>query len=310
MKLGCASDGNLTEAKTYVRWSLLHEHETAPTWSFNYQQFRNDPTPKILLLGSYRHPVSGNNLIGGINLNYLTNRQKLRLRKEIPNLIKAPNLYVRYHLGASLLPDIFDNFYRTYNPAYIRGIKKDVIIPKVPVQQAATDLIRHRLDKVRKSREQRQQEYMPRYPKDISDMEKELDQKTQEIAQRDPQDQPQTAPEVKAAKQNQRQFAQDREHPEDIAIEPLEQDIEQEPEGYVSPEPEITTRSELRSGIEDETEEAEDDLEDSEETSDGSDPLDPDNELEESIIYYDPHQGRYIIEPAYEMLSHWKPKFR
>ena len=307
MKLGCASEGNLTEAKTYVRWSLLQEHETAPTWAFNYQRFRNDPTPKILLLGSYRHPATGNNLIGGINLNYLTNRQKLRLRKELPNLLKAPNLYVRYHLGLSLLPDIFDNFYRTYNPAYIRGIKKEVIIPKVPVQQAATDLIRHRLDKVRKSREQRQQEYMPRYPKDISDMEKEIDKKTQEIVQRDPQDQPQDAPEVLAAQQNQRQFERDKEHPEDIAIKQLEQEIEQEPDGYVSPEPEITTRGELRSEIEDETEETEEELEG---PYDDPDPLDPDDELEESIIYYDPHQRRYIIEPAYEIVSHWKPRFR
>jgi bifunctional DNA-binding transcriptional regulator/antitoxin component of YhaV-PrlF toxin-antitoxin module len=32
------------------------------------------------LLGSYRHPVTGNDLIGGINLNYLSPRQKLKLK--------------------------------------------------------------------------------------------------------------------------------------------------------------------------------------------------------------------------------------
>ena len=238
MKLGCAAEGSITESKSYIRWSLLHEHETAPTWAFDYQRYRNDPSPKILVLGTYAHPVTGNNLVGGINLNYLSPRQKLQLRKQLPNLMTAKNLYDRYHLGLRTLPDIFDTYYRTYNPAFIRGIQQDVIIPDVPKADAGS----------------------------------EIDQKARE------------------------------EHPEMIAVPSLQQEVDQEDDGYIAPEPDKVTRPEVKSEIQDETEETETELE----TETDEDPLD----MKESLIYYDPTQRRYIIEPAYSFVSHHTPKTR
>lgn len=304
MKLGCASEGSITESKSYIKWSLIHEHETAPTWSFDYQKYRNDPSPKILLLGSYRHPVTGNDLIGGINLNYLSPRQKLKLKKELPRLLQAKNLYARYHLGLSLLPDVFDAFYRTYNPSYIRGIRQDVIIPNMPRDKAATDLIRHRIDKINKTKAQRQQEYMPRYPKDISDMEKNLKDKTDKILQRPAAEiTPPDETEQRAAIVNKQEFNDREQNPEQIAVPALQQEIDREEDGYIAPEPDIVTKGELEADIEDETDETEEDLRQPDQEED---PLD----MNESLIYYDPFLKRYIIEPAFSLVSEWKPKTR
>ena len=303
MKLGCAAEGSITESKSYIRWSLLHEHETAPTWAFDYQRYRNDPSPKILVLGTYAHPVTGNNLVGGINLNYLSPRQKLQLRKQLPNLMTAKNLYDRYHLGLRTLPDIFDTYYRTYNPAFIRGIQQDVIIPDVPKADAGSDLIKHRLDRIKKTKTQRQQEYMPKYPKDISNMEKAIDKKTDEILKQPPAELPlSAAPEVRAAVNNKIDQKAREEHPEMIAVPSLQQEVDQEDDGYIAPEPDKVTRPEVKSEIQDETEETETELE----AETDEDPLD----MKESLIYYDPTQRRYIIEPAYSFVSHHTPKTR
>ncbi len=73
-----------------------------------------DPTPKIIQLGKWTHPNTGNLLVGGINLNYLTDNQIEELRYYAPEISQHKTLKSRYWAGRRLLPDIFNNYYRTY----------------------------------------------------------------------------------------------------------------------------------------------------------------------------------------------------
>jgi len=93
--------------------------------NMNYGNYKVDPRPLVVQLGKWRHPSTGNMLVGGINLNYLSDDQLERLRKYGPDLLQYKNLKNRYWRGRSLLPDVFDSdsgFYRTYNQDYIRII--------------------------------------------------------------------------------------------------------------------------------------------------------------------------------------------
>lgn len=90
--------------------------------NFNYDNFNVDPRPKILLLGRWRHPRTRNNLIAGINLNYLDDEQVIRLRRLLPSILKSRNLKNRYWAGRMLLPDIFNDLYRTYDSKYVHAI--------------------------------------------------------------------------------------------------------------------------------------------------------------------------------------------
>jgi len=44
---------------------------TARILRFNYERAKNDPRPRVLVLGRWLHTATGNKLIVGINLNYL-----------------------------------------------------------------------------------------------------------------------------------------------------------------------------------------------------------------------------------------------
>lgn len=83
--------------------------------SFDYDNWQVDPEPKVLQLGMWIHPTTGNALVAGVNLNYLTEEQIQRLRYYLPEILRTRNLKQRYWEGRRLLPDIFNNFYRTYD---------------------------------------------------------------------------------------------------------------------------------------------------------------------------------------------------
>lgn len=339
MKLKAAQTLELSQIVPYI----LREEGEAPLWKFAYDKHRQDPVPQVLVLGSYRHPATGNLLVGGININYLSNRQKERLRVSLPKLMKARNLYYRYHSGLRLLPDIFDAFYRTYNPNYIRAVNKSALYPKEPPDQARRDLAKARLDKIRKTREARLQQAMPQYPNDLSQMDKKLDQKTVEIATRPPQEQPPVEPEIANAKQNYARIKQDKAAAEKNKLAQLSKDAKPT-QGYVAPEPDEQSRPEIRRELDAQRLTTKDELA-TIAYNDEPDPLSPapqpkaqrpqqpaqdieidtteptliepeddveiaaDPGLEESIVYWDPRYNRYIVEPAYELVSNWKPMF-
>lgn len=93
------------------------------TAKFDYENWHNDPTPHVLQLGHWVHPTTGNTLIAGINLNYLSNDQVDALRYYLPDILSDRNLKVRYHSGKRLLPDVFGNFYRTYDRKHVNVVE-------------------------------------------------------------------------------------------------------------------------------------------------------------------------------------------
>jgi len=96
-----------------------------PRWHFDYLNAEHDPQPDVLVLGTFDNPYTDNELIGGINLHYLDGEQLERLRRAMPDLLRGGDLKRRYRIGKVILPDIFDEYYRTYDTKYIRAIKPD-----------------------------------------------------------------------------------------------------------------------------------------------------------------------------------------
>lgn len=90
------------------------------------------------MLGHWRHPTSGNNLVAGINLNYLSQQQRQQLQQALPQLLKSRNLKQRYWMGRRLLPQIFTNFYRTYRRDVIDTVTPQTLrFGRPAAQQAA-----------------------------------------------------------------------------------------------------------------------------------------------------------------------------
>lgn len=190
MKLNDAVTASITES------NLFNEEGEGPRWRFNYNGKRvTDFNPDILLLGAYKHPSTGNNLVGGINLNYISPEQREKLAYALPQIMDAKNLRERYWTGRSLLPDVFSKYYRTYNPKYIRGVKKDVMYPKYGYLKSAQNWMKKKVGSIFKSKEQRAKELEPEYPEDLEAMSDKLDQVVSQLSQ-DPET---DTPEIKAA---------------------------------------------------------------------------------------------------------------
>lgn len=103
-------------------YDLVKEDNDSPIVSFDYPNYNLDPKPKVMVLGDYTNPDTQNTLIGGLNLNYMTDTEVGQLRKALPLILKAGNLKERYWAGRKILPDIFKSYYRTYNRNYASSI--------------------------------------------------------------------------------------------------------------------------------------------------------------------------------------------
>lgn len=90
-----------------------------------YPNYAQDPSPRILALGFWDHPTTGNRLLGGLNLNYLDEDEIEEVREALPLILRRKELPVRYRVGRRLLPDIFAHAYRTYRADFIRSISPD-----------------------------------------------------------------------------------------------------------------------------------------------------------------------------------------
>ncbi len=207
MRLSDAVRSSLGESHLFV----FREAGEGPRWSFNYDNYTQDPAPDILVLGAYRHPNTGNNLIGGINLNYLDKAKRDDLARILPQLMQQSNLYQRYHLGKQLLPGVFDNSYRTYNAAHVRGVNKGVFHPKYGMMQATTDFLKKKIGGLFKSKAQRAKDAEPKFPQDLSGMQDALDQAVVNLGlQVAKGEEEKDTPEMAAARQNFMQFKLDR----------------------------------------------------------------------------------------------------
>lgn len=211
MKLSHAHDLSLVESTFVQPLPVLNEDGEGPRWSFNYDSYKNDPSPDILVLGAYTHPTSGNNLIGGINLNYLDKAARDDLARVLPQLMQGTNLYQRYHLGKNLLPGVFDNFYRTYKAQNIRGVNQSVFHPKYGMMQATKDFLKKKIGGLFKSKAQRAADAEPKFPSDLSGMKDALDNAVTQLGlQIATGEEEADTPEMKAARQNFMQFKMDR----------------------------------------------------------------------------------------------------
>ena len=205
MNLSELSTVTVRESQEYYDSVVLLEDGEGPRWRFNYSNFKNDPNPDILLLGAYTHPTTGNNLVGGINLHYLNRAQLEQLAKVLPKIMAASSLYRRYHVGKRELPQVFNNFYRTYNATYIQGVEKDTMYPRYGLLKTTADWVKKKLGSVLKTKSQREKDAQPQYPRDLSSMNTELDKVVQQLQKVPPTDPLAQTPDVQAAKKQQQQ---------------------------------------------------------------------------------------------------------
>lgn len=122
----------ITPLRAAHRFSVvMTEAGALPRWQFDYDGKKTyDPRPDVLVLGAYVHPNTGNRLVGGININYMTTSELDKLEGLVPKLVKGRNLYERYNIGRSIDPLIFTTYYRTYNADNINMVGKGKIYPQ------------------------------------------------------------------------------------------------------------------------------------------------------------------------------------
>ena len=308
MKLTALTNAGLIESQFFK----ICEDEEGPLWNFQYDNWKHDREPQILLLGAYRHPNTGNNLVGGVNLHYLDSDQRNNLARVLPEIMNQRNLKARYWMGRRLLPDVFDNFYRTYNSRFIRGVQKDVLFPKYGFLKTAKKWLGKKLGGIFKTKARRQKEAEPQYPDDLTAMQDRLDQAVSQLAQHPPPEEPPDSPEMQIARQafqdfQRRKTMQDIERQEDEPFLAAQQDLDrayekpgiQEPEVQEIemgvPEQEGPTPEETKQQLEREQQARQDEL------SDPNNELNPDMDLEESslgefVYYYSPVINHWITE--------------
>jgi len=166
---------------------IIFEAGEGHRWQFDYENYQTDPKPDVLVLGTYKHPSTGNQLVGGINLHYISKRDQLDLRKLLPELSKIRGLKRRYRFGARALPHIFsDQAYRTYDSEHIADLKTGVLFPVYGVlsknAQKATQA------KTTKAAERKAEPVVVAANKDIRNVEKAYEKETVKLAQEVPTD--------------------------------------------------------------------------------------------------------------------------
>jgi len=310
MRLSDVAIATLEESR--IGFVFCEEGE-GPRWKFDYTKASKDPHPDILLLGAYQHPTTGNNLVGGVNLNYLDERERDELAKSLPKIMGGKDLKNRYWIGRKSVPNVFQKYYRTYNARYIRGVNTDVMYPKYGLMKTTQQWLKKKLGGIFKSKAQRQQDLKPKYPTDLDNMQDRLDQVVRDLQQRpevkaEPVEPEQ--PEIRAArddfkrKQKER-TEQDIERREDIPLRLAKHDAEQE----IADEPpdQQLARKELERQREKTRQELlnpdnEIDLE-----PELPEPEEPEEEppaLEDTIAYYSPIAGHVIFEPFRTAITH------
>lgn len=107
----------------------LYIEESSDIYRFSYDRAKHDPRPRVLILGQWQNPDTGNNLVGGLNLNYLSNDEIKIVQKIIDRITKYNNLKSRYWAGRNLIPSIWRKSYRTYDKNFIGSAMKADFTP-------------------------------------------------------------------------------------------------------------------------------------------------------------------------------------
>jgi hypothetical protein len=151
--------------------SLITE---SPTATFDYKNPGQDTRPNVLILGSWVHPNTGNELVAGINLNYLSKLQLTQLQRTLPKIMRGSDLQKRYWIGRRVLPDVFKGSYRTYKSDKIKAVEPgDLPSLASQKQHHDKDYQQNVLDKVReKLQAQRQAQADQQLPTQIPDVDR------------------------------------------------------------------------------------------------------------------------------------------
>lgn len=118
--------------------------EAMNVYDLSYSNYRKDPSPAVVILGRWRQPRTGNILVGGININALSNNEKNKLDSVLSQIMVKPDLKSKYWEGRKLVPNIFRKAYRTYDQQYITRSRGDnwtpsitpPDVPEVPTQDS------------------------------------------------------------------------------------------------------------------------------------------------------------------------------
>lgn len=113
-----------------MRRYIFEAPESVRTYKVNYiaaAKKINDPNPFILYLGSWVS-TKGNNLICGLNLNYLTSVQKGLLEVWLPYIFEGTDTQTRVRNVRYYVPEIFNLAYRTWDQSSISNVVRGEII--------------------------------------------------------------------------------------------------------------------------------------------------------------------------------------
>lgn len=307
MKLHDAVTMRLEEAHLFIEGEPLLEDGEAPRWRFKYDNFNVDPTPDVLLLGAYTHPNTGNNLVGGINTHYLDSGQIENLARSLPKIMSGKNLKQRYWIGRELMPDVFTDYYRTYDSKYIRGVSQSVMFPKFGMMKTAGNWLKKKVSNIFKTKKQQEIDSQPKFPDDLQNMHDRLNTVVQNLQKKDSKGIEPETPEMQRAREAFQQFQREKTlqqlgiGADDLAftkdldnyIDKATKDAETPtpaPQVVQQPQQRQLTPRDLGKEVQDEK------RENTEELLDPNNDVDPNADLEESIIYYSPIQRRYIVE--------------
>lgn len=111
-----------------------------PATKFQYANYNVDPKPHVLVLGTYRPKTTGNNLLAGINLNYLSKSQLRNLQRHLNALFSLGDLRSRYRYISNKLQDI-SQYYRTYDKDEISSVEPDELSDAIKPKNTKKDRV-------------------------------------------------------------------------------------------------------------------------------------------------------------------------
>jgi hypothetical protein len=187
MRLSLIGEGEITNRFLFegVTFPHLILEGYGRVKKFYYDAWGSDPRPRVLQIANYRHRGTGKRHIAGINLNGLDDEQFARLRAALPTILKAKRRN-RYEVGASLLPDIFKNHYRTYDKTFIHGIVQDTLtsLPRKEMIKQRKEAEKIGQDTRRPRAKMAQKKKKPSYLPKIKKLEPKSELDTDEIVQK------------------------------------------------------------------------------------------------------------------------------
>lgn len=118
-----------------MKLSQIISEASLPLWEFSYPEYEHDPTPKVIVLGTYVHPETGNKLLMGINARLLNTQQAVQMVGMVNDLTKIKDGRIRVKYLRTRASRIFDTAYRTYDLNKMSMIDKSTISNKGPAKK-------------------------------------------------------------------------------------------------------------------------------------------------------------------------------